>query len=518
MQKIAIVGAGPGGLVAARYLSKWGFDPVLFEQGDRIGGQWTGNAGYSGVWPTMRTNTSRVMTCFSDMPHPPARSVYPTNQAICDYLHSYAKHFDIVSNVRLKTCIQQIDRDPAGRGWVIRFSGEDGVPQEQVFSKVLVATGRYHKPMIPVIPGLSSFSGAGGVSHTFDYKHPERFRGQRVLVAGCSISALEIAGDLAMLGAARVVTAHRRQRYVVQKLLAGVPADHLLFTRFAALAEEAMPREAVSRGLKEFILRTCGSPEQYGAPKPAENVFEAGITQSQHYLPLVAEGRIEIKSWISSIQGQTVRFADGSETQVDALIFGTGYDLDLPFLSKDLQRTLGIDSHHIDLYKYTFHPDLDGIAFLGSFELIGPYFPVLELQARWIAYVWSGARAGPSREEMQAGVAAYQARRGGPQLLLMNSAALLFAREAGVEPDLHQWPELARALLFGPLSPVTFRLSGRDSLPEAPLRVAQDATAFGAIPTSEFTPEQQARLQALAAARHDAAFVRFVERVTATTS
>ena len=98
----------------------------------------------------------------------------------------------------------------------------------------------------------------------------------------------------------------------------------------------------------------------------------------------MAEGRIEPKPWISEIQGETVRFIDGSAEQVDAIIFGTGYDLHLPFLSTDLQRTLCLDAQHIDLYKFTFHPELAGLAFLGLYDLIGPYFPVVELQARWL--------------------------------------------------------------------------------------------------------------------------------------
>ena len=76
----------------------------------------------------------------------------------------------------------------------------------------------------------------------------------------------------------------------------------------------------------------------------------------------------------------------------------------------DSKRTLCLDAQHIDLYKFTFHPELAGLAFLGLYDLIGPYFPVVELQARWIAYVWSGIRPAPSRGEMEAGLTAYQAR------------------------------------------------------------------------------------------------------------
>jgi hypothetical protein len=92
--------------------------------------------------------------------------------------------------------------------------------------------------------------------------------------------------------------------------------------------------------------------------------------------------------------------------------------------------------------------------------------------------------------------------------------AVLFAREAGVEPDLRQWPQLARALLFGPLSAVSFRLSGPDSLPEAGERIESEAKALGTVVSSEFSGEQVAQLRTLAAAREETAFTEFVDRIT----
>jgi dimethylaniline monooxygenase (N-oxide forming) len=41
-RRVAIIGSGPGGLVAARYLKHHGFEPVVFEQDDDIGGQGSG--------------------------------------------------------------------------------------------------------------------------------------------------------------------------------------------------------------------------------------------------------------------------------------------------------------------------------------------------------------------------------------------------------------------------------------------------------------------------------------------
>ena len=506
--RTAVIGAGPGGIVAARYLKSEGFDPVIFEQGEHIGGQWSGDPGHSGIWPAMRTNTSRILTAFSDRPHSVESRTYPTNQMMREYLQRYAEAFDLTAHIRLKTPVRELCRDQK-HGWTVRTDAG-----EEHYVQVVIATGRYNKPAIPDVPGLQSFSGSGRVSHAFSYKRPEAYRGLRVLVAGCSISSLEIASDLAALGAARVVLSHRKQRYVLPKIIAGVPMDHLAFTRFSAFAEESFPVAAVGSALKQFVLGAGGSPEQFGAPKPSDNIFEASITQSQFFLPLVAEGRITVKPWIDSVHHEEVRFTDGSAENFDAILFGTGYDLHLPFLSDDIRRTLNMDAHHLDLYKFTFHPDLPGLAFLGMFELVGPYYPVLELQARWIAYTSSGAQAAPSKEELYAGIAACRARRGRPQFLTNHVAALLFSRAAGVEPELERWPELARPLMFGPLAPVSFRMSGRDSLPDAPERFAAEVRCFGCMPSNELAPMQIAQLQALAGARRDEAFSRYVAAVS----
>jgi thioredoxin reductase len=509
---VAIIGSGPGGLVMAKFLKQHGFEPVLFEQNDSIGGQWNACSSHSGVWPSMVTNTSRLLTCFSDLAPEPNSAIFPSNWEILAYLGRYAARFGILSRIRYQTRVDLIERDPAGCAWMIRSNGTE--KRAEAFPYVVVASGRFTKPRIPRLPGLESFCGQGGVLHSFQYKHPESFRGKRVLVVGCAISALEIASDLAMLGAARVVSTFRRQRYIVQKLVAGVPSDALGLTRFAALNAEIIPREVLGKTMEDYILRVFGSPEQFGALTPAGSFLNVGRALSQHFLPLVAEGRIIVKPWISGIQGQSVQFSDESLEEFDAIILGTGFELSLPFLSPAICSTLDLDAQHADLYKFTFHPDLTGLAFLGLWEQTGPYFPPLELQARWISYVWSGIRPLPSGDQMRAAIAAYQSKREGSQPQSMHLMALLFAREAGVEPDLRQWPQLARALLFGPLSAVSFRLSGPDSLPEAGERIEAEAKALGTVVSSEFSAEQVAQLRILAAARKEKAFTEFVDRIT----
>ena len=104
-----MIGAGPGGLVAARWLLSQGFEPTIFEQSQTLGGQWTGLDGISGVWPAMHTNTSRILTSFSDLEHE-SDLVFPSNRDILDYLHRYAETFGLTSRIRFGTRVDLLSR------------------------------------------------------------------------------------------------------------------------------------------------------------------------------------------------------------------------------------------------------------------------------------------------------------------------------------------------------------------------------------------------------------------------
>jgi dimethylaniline monooxygenase (N-oxide forming) len=480
---VAVIGAGPGGLIAARWLLSQGFEPTILEQGPTLGGQWAGLDGHSGVWPSMHTNSSRTLTAFSDLEHE-TDLVYPSNREILSYLRRYAEKFGLASRIRFGTRVELIRRD--GAGWLVSHAGVD-----ESFERVVVATGRFHSPAIPPVPGLGTFAGSAGAISTYHYRGASPYRGKRVLVAGCAISALEIAADLAQLGAARVVVTQRRQRYVLPKFAAGVPSDHRFYTRYGALASETLPAADIERQLKSAVVEAGGSPEQYGAPAPDPSLFAAGVTLNQHYLPLVAEGRITVRPWMKSIADARVTFADGHAEAFDGIVLGTGFEICMPFLSADIRAILDLDAVHMDADRYTFHPDLPGLAFMGMWDQSGGYFVPLELQARWIAYTWGGTIPATTETDQRLSINAYRSKRGTSQKTRMNLVALTFARAAGVEPQLDNWPQMRRALLFGPLTPSCFRLEGPDALPGAPARFAREAATFGAITSNELTERER---------------------------
>lgn len=499
---VAVLGAGPAGLTCARWLCHCGFEPVLFEAAGRPGGQWNSSSPMSGTWSGMHTNTSRILSAFSDLSHDAQTAIYPRQDEMLGYLERYAEEFGLTSRIRLNTVVEYLERD--GDGWIVQ-SRSNGVSRTERFRRVIVATGRHVAADVPDIPGAETFAGSLGIEHTNRYCGPARYRDKDVIVVGCSISALEISADLASGGARSVTTSYRRPRYVLPKLIAGVPTDHVLFTRAAALLAQDSPPEALAAGLKAMVLRAAGNPAQYGALAPNENILVAGISQSQHFLASVAEGRITTRPQIARIEGRVVHFADGTTRRTDAVLLGTGYRLSLPWLAPEITDRLGIQEGHLDLHDHTFHPDLPGLAFVGLYDQVGPLLPVLELQARWIAYTFAGVVSAPTRKEMLEGLARCRAARGGPPNVLMHQMAMLFARNAGVEPDPARWPELQRALLFGPLSPMSFRLQGPDRLLEAPARVADDAAAFGAIESPHFTSEEHDLMRVIASGTRSAA-------------
>jgi dimethylaniline monooxygenase (N-oxide forming) len=456
--RLAVIGAGPAGLVAAKHAVASGFDTTVFEAGDDIGGQWHTAASHSAIWPGMRTNTSRMMTAFSDFPPPETHALYPFAEQVQDYLRGYAAEFNVAPLIRLGTPITSVQP-----GWTV-----DG----ESFDRVIVATGRFRSPHLPT--AISAFTGE--LLHAHDYPGAGHFRGRRVLVYGNGVSGHEIASDLAT--STSVISAYRKPRYVLQKVVAGVPSDWQWYTHVGALRRAAMPPAEYGRMLGERVVRVAGNPADFGAPAPNPDIMVAGLSLSQHYLEQVSAGQIICRPAIAEVNRLGVEFVDGTCESVDAIICATGYDLAIPSLSDQVWSILGGD---LRLHHRTFHPDLPGLAIMGQFALQGPYFPLLELQARWIINSWSGEIAPPAESAMRASLAS-----AAPVTDSHNVLAVTLSHAAGVAPDLDSRPELIEPLLLGPMLPVRYRLDGPGAQHDAALRFTQQlASSPRAVPDAD---------------------------------
>ncbi len=152
----------------------------------------------------------------------------------------------------------------------------------------------------------------------------------------------------------------------------------------------------------------------------------------------MAEGRIDVRPGIAAVDGDRVRFDDGSEATVDAVVLATGYAPEVPYLA----------AQPAALRALTFDADRPGLALTGQFVIHGPALPVLELQARFIAAVWAGSARSPTARRCPS-----------PPHYPHHALAETFAAAAGALPDEDAYPGLVEALRFGPMLGERYRLA-----------------------------------------------------------
>ena len=121
------------------------------------------------------------------------------------------------------------------------------------------------------------------------------------------------------------------------------------------------------------------------------------------------------------------------------------------------------------LHKQVFHPALPGLAFVGHYR--GPYFPVMELQSRWIAGILAGEIALPSEQAMHEGIEderRIRTARPRPQFPHGDFVGLAdgLAREVGVLPPMSPDHPLHAYIARGPVIAAHYRLVGPHARPD----------------------------------------------------
>lgn len=77
-----------------------------------------------------------------------------------------------------------------------------------------------------------------------------------------------------------------------------------------------------------------------------------------------------MKPNIDRLMGNRVRFTDGSEEQLDAIIYATGYKINFPFLSPEVYQ---VQANVMNLYLHVVPPELPGLYFRPHSAVGGDY-------------------------------------------------------------------------------------------------------------------------------------------------
>jgi hypothetical protein len=198
------------------------------------------------------------------------------------------------------------------------------------------------------------------------------------------------------------------------------------------------------------------------------------IIISDDFLDLVRNSSISVKrSATLQFDRAGVTFADGTTLALDAVILCTGFAAALPFLDRTVLDAIGFNPadqlQPVLLHRNMFHPGLPGLTFIGHYR--GPGFPVMELQARWIARILAGEQPMPDRAAMLAGIAEERVIRSQlprPQFPHGDLVGLAdgLAKEIGVFPTLSKDDPLRKRVFEGPMVPAQYRLIGAHAKPD----------------------------------------------------
>ncbi|RDW86768.1 uncharacterized protein DSM5745_03410 [Aspergillus mulundensis] len=396
IKRVAVIGTGPSGAIAVDALVQEGaFDVIrVFERQEKAGGNWVSRKTEraepldinnlstrtadkpveipsslpchtpsvkahrytdSHIYPNLHTNVDASVMEYSgsDERIPTVRSEWSIglhgedtpfrhHEVICGYVESLLERNGYQDLVQYNTTVERAVKDEEMGEWVLTLrkagTGEEGKEDywwTETFDALVVASGHYHVPYVPSISGLKEFAERypGNVEHAKQYRGPTKYKGKRVVTIGASVSAADTAVSL--------------------------------------INSAQTPIYSVTRGKYNIYF--------------GDHAFK--------------HPSISLRPAISHIEpkSRTVHFEDGtSVSDVDHLIFGTGFTWTLPFLPQIPIRNNRVP----DLYLHVFHQSDPSLIFLGAVGA-GLTFKVFEWQAVAAARVLAGRAKLPPLEEQK---------------------------------------------------------------------------------------------------------------------
>jgi hypothetical protein len=350
-ESFAIIGAGPVGLGMARALLKHNIPYDELEADDDLGGNWK-----HGVYTTAHIISSRKTTEFADYPMPADYPDFPSAKQMFDYLHDYARHFNLLPHIQFNTKVLMA-RPLPDRRWELELaSGE-----RRIYKGLLVCNGHHWDRRWPDYPGKFT----GEYIHSKDYRSPEMLKGKRVLVIGGGNSACDLASEAARVGQ-RCDLSIRRGYWFLPKTMLGIPT--------AELALDWAPVWLQRLTLRLLLRVIVGDYRKYGLPLPNHRIFEAHPTLNSELLHYVKHGRIKPRPDISRFEGQCVHFVDGTSEEYDLVVAATGFNVSFPFLPPGLVPVKGAVAQ---VYGGCVLPDCKHLYIIGTTQVRYGFGPLV---------------------------------------------------------------------------------------------------------------------------------------------
>jgi cation diffusion facilitator CzcD-associated flavoprotein CzcO len=341
--RTVIVGTGFSGIgMAIRLLRDGERDFVLLERADEIGGTWRDN-----TYPGCRCDVPSHLYSFSFAPNPSWSSTFSPQPEILDYLRGVAERFGVLPHVRFATELESAEWDDGEACWRLETS------QGSLTADVLIAAqGPLSDPLVPDLPGLDSFAGTS--FHSAQWDHDHRLDGERVAVIGTGASAIQFVPRIQPLVEKLHVFQrtppwimphpNRRMSDFERKLYGRLPAAQLAMRAGIYWARETFVLQFRNRRMRTLATRMALRQLETQVPDPQLRAkltprYEIGckrILPTDEWYPALMQRNVElVTEGIREIRPNSIVSGDGTEREVDTIIFGTGFHMtDIPIAER----------------------------------------------------------------------------------------------------------------------------------------------------------------------------------------
>lgn len=290
---IVVIGAGQAGLSSAYHLSRLGLAVgrqfLVLDRNPAPGGAWQHR------WPSLTLSTVNRL---HDLPGMQFSETVGSGEAMAsvavpEYFAAYERKFNlpVYRPVSVKVVCERSGR--------LRVETD-----RETFSArgIINATGTWETPVIPDYPGAARFKARQ--LHTHDYRGPDDFAGQHVIVVGGGISALQHLDEISRVAGTTWVTRHEPR------------FRETPFVQEDGRAAVAMVEERVRRGLV-----------------PGSVVSVTGIPLTPALRAARERGVLKRRPMFSEITEDGVRWLDGSAQRADVILWATGFRSSLDHLA-----------------------------------------------------------------------------------------------------------------------------------------------------------------------------------------
>ncbi|KAK7860640.1 putative flavin-containing monooxygenase 1 [Quercus suber] len=436
-KRVAIIGAGTSGLLACKYILEKGFNPIVFEAKEGVGGLWNHTI------ESTKLQNSKKSYQFTDFPWPASvQEVRPTHTQVLEYLKSYAQHFGIIPYIKFNSKVIDIDYvgEPSeemeswdlwggtskpfcskGKWHIVVQDTKCYSTEVHQVEFVVLCIGRFSDvPNIPEFPpdqGPEMFEGK--VIHSMDYSEmgsasaAELIRRKRIVIIGSLKSAVDIAAECANANGKEnlyknIMTAHW---LLPSGTFWGVSIGFLYCNRFSELL--------VHKPGEPFLLKflaTMLSPLRWGVSKFAESYLrwklplkKHGLIPKHSFFQDLSSCRVGFlhENFYDKVEGGSIVLKKSQSfsfckegliitgepqlLKADLVILATGYKGDQKLKKMFKSQTF---------QKQIIHPRIPQLAIIGYAEGFSNLF-TSEIRCQWLAHLLDGNFELPSIREME---------------------------------------------------------------------------------------------------------------------